>query len=281
VTARSDTGPEEADTTADGSASTVALLRVDPRLRDAVPADERGFAERVVVVPRRTLDPGLWEPAALVDRSVRPFAALLLSGVVTQQIMLAGRCSANILGPGDLFRPWPSGDTVLPCGTRWTVNGGAEIAVLDERFVMSARKWPGLSTVVYERLAEQLEAAAVRAAIIALPRVEERVLALFWQLADRWGVVTGEGVVVRLPLTHAVIGHLVGAQRPTVSLALQALAEAGLMHRGAHGAWTLAADSRAMLAAPCERFDTSAAAGRLAPPQDADGRAPAPEQATG
>jgi hypothetical protein len=53
-------------------------------------------------------------------------------------------------------------------------------------FITAARRWPGLSTVVYERLAEQLEAASVRAAIVGLPRVEERVLALLWHLADRW-----------------------------------------------------------------------------------------------
>jgi CRP/FNR family transcriptional regulator, cyclic AMP receptor protein len=79
----------------------------------------------------------------------------------------------------------------------------------------------------------------VCAAISAWPRVEERVLALFWQLADRWGVVRPDGVVIELALTHATIGHLVGAQRPTVSLALHALAEAGLLRRGDTGAWTL------------------------------------------
>jgi CRP/FNR family cyclic AMP-dependent transcriptional regulator len=92
----------------------------------------------------------------------------------------------------------------------------------------------------------------VRAAIVGLPRVEERVLALFWQLADRWGVVRPEGVVVQLPLTHALIGQLVGAQRPTVSLALQSLADDGLLLRGDIGAWTLDHESGATLAPRCE-----------------------------
>jgi CRP/FNR family transcriptional regulator, cyclic AMP receptor protein len=252
-----------ADTTADASAATVALLRVDARLREAVPPDELRFAERVVIAPRRELE-GRWQPAALVDRSARPIAALLLRGLVTHEIMLAGRCSANLLGPGDLFRPWRGADTCLSCDARWTASAGAIIAVLDERFVAAARKWPGLSTVVYERLAEQVEVAAVRAAIAGLPRVEQRVLALFWQLADRWGVVRPAGVVVGLALTHALIGELVGAQRPTVSLALHALAGDGLLRRGAGGAWILAHDSHATLAsndapgadhggAPCAR----------------------------
>jgi CRP/FNR family cyclic AMP-dependent transcriptional regulator len=231
----------------DAGASTVALLRADPGLRDAVPADERRFAERVLVVPHRELGLGPWSPETLLGDSSRPFAALLLEGIVTHDVMLGGRCSANLLGPGDLFRPWRSAETSLPCDARWTAGEAASIAVLDERFLVSARRWPELIAVIYERLAEQLDATMVRAAIVALPRVEERVLALFWQLADRWGVVHPEAVVVELSLTHALIGHLVGAQRPTVSLALHALAADGLLLRAPGGAWALAHDSRALL----------------------------------
>jgi len=230
-----------------GSPSAVALLGVDAALRAAVPADDRRFAERVLVVPRRDLPDGQWSPGMLVGDGARPLAALVLRGLVTHDVILAGRCSANLLGPGDLFRPWRSPDTSLPCDARWTAAGGAAIALLDARFVRAARRWPGLATAVYERMAEQLDDAAVRAAIVALPRVEERVLALFWQLADRWGVVRPDGVVVRLALTHAVIGELVGARRPTVSLALQALAEDGLLRRQAADAWVLHHDSFAAL----------------------------------
>jgi hypothetical protein len=228
--------------------SSVALLRVDARLRDAVPADELRVAERVLIVPRRSLPDGPLSPDTLVGDSARPFAALLLRGLVTHEVMLAGRCSANLLGAGDVFRPWHCADTPLPCDERWTATDGAAIAVLDERFVATARRWPGLSAVVYERLAEQLEVAAVREAIAGLPRVEQRVLALFWQLADRWGIVRADGIAIELSLTHALIGHLVGAQRPTVSLALQALAEAGFVHRAESGTWILAQDSLATLA---------------------------------
>jgi CRP/FNR family transcriptional regulator, cyclic AMP receptor protein len=262
------TPPALAPAPAPTTPSTVALLRADAGLRAAVPAEEVAYAERLLVVPLRELGTGPWSPDALVGDSARPFAALLLRGLVTHEILLAGRCSANLLGPGDLFRPWQSADTSVPCDTRWTASGGAAVAVLDERFLATTRRWPGLSAVVYERLAEQLEVGAVRAAIAALPRVEERVLALFWQLADRWGVVRPEGVIVELGLTHALIGRLVGAQRPTVSLALQALAEHGLLRRGATGAWTLAHDSRATLVTDtAERFDHSTARSARALPR--------------
>jgi CRP/FNR family transcriptional regulator, cyclic AMP receptor protein len=232
---------------ADAAPSTIALLRVDATLREAVPADDIGFAERVLIVPFRKICYGPLCPETLVEASARPFAALLLRGVIAHEVMLSGRCSADLLGPGDVFRPWRSANTSLPCDERWTARGAA-IAVLDERFVATARRWPGLSAVIYDRLAEQLEVAAVRGAIAGLPRVEQRVVALFWQLADRWGIVRPDGIRIELSLTHAMIGHLVGAQRPTVSLALQALAEEGLVRRGETGAWTLAHDSLATLA---------------------------------
>jgi hypothetical protein len=54
---------------------------------------------------------------------------------------------------------------------------------------------------------------------------------LFWQLADRWGQMTPEGVVLPLPLTHELLGQLVGLHRPTTSTALQRLTRAGEIAR--------------------------------------------------
>jgi CRP-like cAMP-binding protein len=240
--------------------ATVALLQVDTRLRDAVPPEERLFAERALRVPRRDLEPGPWTSDELLGDSVRPFAGLVLSGLITHDVILAGRASATLIGPGDVFRPWRLAETSLPCTVRWAATGGAAIAVLDERFLTVARRWPGLSAVIHERLAEQVETATLRAAIVGLPRVEQRVIALFWQLADRWGVVRAHGVDVELALTHQLIGHLVGAQRPTVSLALHTLAEAGLLRRGETGVWTLDPDSWSTLSSTVDhRFACASA----------------------
>src|SRR6266496_530716 len=49
----------------------------------------------------------------------------------------------------------------------------------------------------------QLARAAVQQAISQLPRVEIRVLALMWHLAERWGHVTPGGLALTLGLTHA------------------------------------------------------------------------------
>jgi hypothetical protein len=66
--------------------------------------------------------------------------------------------------------------------------------------------------------------------------------ALFWHLAERWGRVSGDGVIVPLALTHRILGQLVGARRPTVSTALSELAEREELTRRPDGSWLLRGD---------------------------------------
>jgi CRP/FNR family transcriptional regulator, cyclic AMP receptor protein len=224
----------------------VALLQVDVGLRAAVPEPERALAARAVLVPCRELGPGPWRTESLTaDGDV--LGAVVVRGLGTREITIAGRRSAELLGPGDVFHPWSSANPVIPITSRWASGSSVLIALLDGRFVAAARRWPQLFAVVHERLAEQLERAMLRTAIMALPRVEQRILGIFWQLAERWGTVRPEGVVVELAITHELIGQLIGAQRPTVSLALHALAGEGLLQRTSRGAWILRHDSREAL----------------------------------
>lgn len=58
---------------------------------------------------------------------------------------------------------------------------------------------------------------------------------MLWHLADRWGRVTPDGVIVPLKLTHEALGRLVGAQRPTVTLALGELVASGRVTRALTG----------------------------------------------
>jgi CRP/FNR family cyclic AMP-dependent transcriptional regulator len=75
-----------------------------------------------------------------------------------------------------------------------------------------------------------------------LPRVEDRLLALMWSLADRRGTVRTDGVHVPLSLTHETLAQMIGARRPTVSLGLKALSEQGVLSADGDG-WLIARDS--------------------------------------
>jgi DNA-binding transcriptional ArsR family regulator len=205
------------------------------------------LAERVLVLPRIDLDGGRWSPAP-IDGSPAALA-LLLDGLVGRHVALGDRVATQLLGPGDVFDPWSTpGAELLPCPVQWSAFGAATVAVLDMRFATAARRWPGLATTAQERLLRLTERLAVHIAICQLPRVEQRVLALLWHLAERFGRVAPDGIVLETRLTHRLIGELVGAQRPTVSLALANLLDDGLVTRREDGALALDRRSRAALA---------------------------------
>jgi CRP-like cAMP-binding protein len=80
----------------------------------------------------------------------------------------------------------------------------------------------------------QAHAVSVGMAVAHYPRVERRLHVVLWQLAQRWGRMTQDGVVLRLPLTHAVLADLTAARRPSVTLALARLESAGVVVRRGH-----------------------------------------------
>jgi CRP-like cAMP-binding protein len=77
----------------------------------------------------------------------------------------------------------------------------------------------------------QARAVSVGMALAHYPRVERRLHVVLWHLAQRWGRMTQDGVVLRLPLTHAVLADLTAARRPSVTVALQRLEASGVVVR--------------------------------------------------
>jgi CRP-like cAMP-binding protein len=72
--------------------------------------------------------------------------------------------------------------------------------------------------------------------------VEERLLLLLWQLTELWGRKTKGGAILPFRLSHQTLADLVGARRPTVTLALRGLTDRGLLERGSRGDWILCGD---------------------------------------
>ena len=226
----------------------VALLDADPDFGSGFPTDVLITARRMVVVPRLDLEVGPWSPGPPPAWPRPVTGVVLLEGVLARDVLLGSRVATEFLGPGDIVDPWHARDESLPCEIRWRVDEPVVLAGLDGRFAVAARRWPSLAVVVQERLCARADRLAAQAAALQLPRVEDRVLAILWQLAERFGRVRGENVVVPFKLSHALIGQLVGARRPTVSLALKELATEGLVVRGDDGSWVLAASSPERLA---------------------------------
>jgi CRP-like cAMP-binding protein len=80
---------------------------------------------------------------------------------------------------------------------------------------------------------------ATQAAIMSIVGVEQRLHALLWALAERWGHVGEQGVELTLKVHQQVLAEMVGARRPTVSIALGSLSDQGLLSSPAAGRWIL------------------------------------------
>src|SRR4051812_22132764 len=168
----------------------VRLLEVHPDLAEAIPEDDRATARRFLVADAHDVGRGPWSPHLACRDGSRGFALMIVSGLVLREVVLAGRRAAQVFGPGDLLRPAPEGDSSLSETVQWTVMDAAVATVLDDGFLTATRRWPALGAAVDDRLFAQVDRVAVHLAIAHLPRIEQRLLAMLWHLADRFGHVT-------------------------------------------------------------------------------------------
>jgi CRP/FNR family transcriptional regulator, cyclic AMP receptor protein len=222
----------------------IHLLEADPDLGALLSETRRAEAERDLVVRTHRLPVGPWDVSRLAAASGDHIGLLILDGVLARELLVADQISAELLGPGDVVRPWQGATraALLPADAVWSVLSSLTVAVLDRRFAAEAARYPEITAALFDRLGERSLRLATTQAISQLTRVDRRLKALFWHLAERWGRVSGDGVVVPLALTHRILGQLVGARRPTVSTALSELAEREELVRRSDGSWLLRGD---------------------------------------
>jgi CRP-like cAMP-binding protein len=166
----------------------------------------------------------------------RGFGLLVLQGVLCRRVCRDGRFGAELLGPGDLLRPWEHlgdrGDQVaVTFAAQWQVIQPARLAILDRRFAVSASPYPEIADQLIARVLLRSRRLAATVAIVHHPKVKARVHLLLWVLAERWGTVRADGVALSLPLTHGLLADMVAASRPAVSAALSALTKSGHLQR--------------------------------------------------
>src|SRR5205807_7363295 len=118
----------------------------------------------------------------------------------------------------------------------------ARLAILDERVTALIGRRPQLLVNFSERLLRRARAATYLMVVSHLPRVEDRVLATLWHIASSWGRVTPDGVCIPFRLTHEVLGEIVGAHRPSITVAMQTLQSRGQLRRSASGSYVLIGD---------------------------------------
>ena len=161
------------------------------------------------------------------------------AGLVQREVLLLRSVSVELLGPGDLIDLREQPDELLPTATSFAALATTEISLFNAAALQGLTGRPDVVRLLVEQAASQHRRMALHRAICQLPRVDERLPAFLWLLAERWGRVGRSGVHVPMRLSHEILGRLVGARRPTVSLALRGLAETGAVTRGPDGTWLL------------------------------------------
>jgi hypothetical protein len=216
-----------------------SLLDMEPDLAQDLDADEHQALRRRTLVPSVNLRPGRFDPEALGADGIPPRGFLVIHGLVVRDVRIAGGVASDLLGPGDILSIVEPDDVLVPLRMRWTSCSHARVALIDDGVLDVLERTPAVAGRLLLRAARQVNRLAVLRGVSQLPRVEQRLLALFWLLAERWGRVTAEGVVVPIAVTHETLGRMVGARRPTVSLALKELAQDGSVARRPDGSWIL------------------------------------------
>jgi CRP/FNR family transcriptional regulator, cyclic AMP receptor protein len=218
------------------TSSSVCLYEAEPSvLRFLGPAD----AERagLLRLPVQTIGKGEVHVASLLHKN-SAFGAILLDGMLLQSLRLSGHVGLRPLGPGDVLALTRTQPAMLPIETTYRVIAPVSVALMERELLLAMRRWPGIAAGLHAHIGEQSDRAAKQLMIAQLPRVGDRLLSLLWLLAESWGQVTPRGTLLPIPLTHATLGGLIGARRATVTLAVGALAEAGLISREPRG-WML------------------------------------------
>jgi hypothetical protein len=214
------------------------LLREDPELAESIEPARRAQAmsectSRAIAVP-----PGPWSGGGVEHEDC--IGLLILDGFMIRRVGIEGRFGAELLGQGDLLRPWKDEheSATLLLTASWSVVEPARLAVLDSDFLQYVARYPQMAASLVGRAVHRSLNLAVNMAIVHQARVDVRLHMLLWHLAGRWGRVRSDGMMLPLRLTHVVLADLVAARRPTVTSALSDLARRGQVRPEGDG-WLL------------------------------------------
>jgi CRP/FNR family transcriptional regulator, cyclic AMP receptor protein len=221
-----------ANSAAVGIASREGELEIlDARNREEESRPDAGPVEEVLEAPVLCLDGS--GPPAEAD-----VAYVVLDGLLMRRLTVAGGHSLELLSRGSVLLPERE-DAASFARFEWRVVEPTRLARLAFSPGSRLRRRPTLLAAILRRAIDRSRVLALQSATMSIVGVEERLQALLWALAERWGRVTPDGVELELPIQQAALAEMVGARRSTVNVALGNLAERGLLASRAPGRWLL------------------------------------------
>jgi hypothetical protein len=226
---------------APGTGPSLPVLAWDGELAAGLDGPRRDQATRLSVAGVREVRTGPWHPEPLSDLVADGYGLLVLEGLAARTVDCDGRTAAELLGPGDVLSPAICGrpHETLDVGVHWTVLSELRLALLDRGFAQRLAAYPEVSVAIAGRSMQRARDLAVRLSIAQFSRVDDRLTLLLWHLAERWGRVQADGVLVRLPLTHDMLSQLIAVRRPSVTVGLGELRRRGSVVPADGGGWLL------------------------------------------
>jgi len=219
----------------------ISIVDADPDLGDLLSPGDLERARREALTRVSRLSPGAWDAADAHEPAEHHRGFLIVDGLLSRTVNVLGKHCVELVGHGDVMRPWSWDETGshVRAEVGWQVMEETQLAVLDHAFVLRIVPWPQLGLELFNRGTRRAHHLAVALAIAHHQRIGDRLLLSLWHLAERWGRVTPEGIVVPLPLGHQRLADLVGASRQSVTTALGELRRDGLLSRRDSGEWVL------------------------------------------
>jgi len=219
----------------------ISLVDADPDLADLLDEASLERARRDGLARVKRLSPGLWDAEAAYEQAEHHRGFLIVEGLLTRTVNVLGRHCVELIGHGDVMRPWQwdEAGSHVRAEIGWQVLEPTRLAVLDHKLVLRIAPWPQLGLELFNRGTRRAHHLAVALAIAHHQRVGDRLVLTLWHLAERWGRVHPDGIVVPLPLGHQRLADLVGAQRQSVTTAMGQLTREGSVSRRDDGDWVL------------------------------------------
>src|SRR4051794_26493632 len=92
--------------TADMAPGVISIVDADPELAELLGDGDLQQARHEALTRVQKLSPGDWDVAGALEPDVHHRGFLIAEGLMSREVDVLGRRAVELIGPGDVMRPW-------------------------------------------------------------------------------------------------------------------------------------------------------------------------------